>query len=534
MSPRTHHDLATTVADLLQNVPESNLSSHEALEVLDALRQEEPEFSRFLSRRGSRLPSVQQEAFLRLVQTAQATDYIPLLQQWRTHAAFSIETRALTATVLDGFDASTDIADDKALRRTRDLLQALRSQEPLTDEDTLQSPWHDEVLDLSPDLALEMAGELTADHPRRALAVLRTLEPVAEGRIRLALIDHLAAIPLSESATSLQSLLAEHTDKTVQKAVKKALHRLKALGVSIDAARSGGHAVVGTVTHRLEKCLATHIDAEGNRVLWMIRTKPFGGYNIAYIVINYGTGIQHAIGLTATKRELPELLERAQEHMPLIELEPTYCQFQLAQAQQMNLDSGTPVPEAYFALRDIVGETNVTFDKAIIYAALSEDDWQEAEAYTGRAQDLLNLPEFSGWMLPNTIIQKYGDQLRDLEESQIIVSEAIRRERTGSIYAEAIEEVLGETSRRLMRLRLEEMAYYLLQTGRRQEALWAVAAAKSMLDDDPARLRQNPFAGALLQRSLESAKQRPSSQIIMPYSRSARPASPEPSSRIVI
>ena len=53
-----------------------------------------------------------------------------------------------------------------------------------------------------------------------------------------------------------------------------------------------------------------------------------------------------------------------------------------------------------------------------------------------------------------------------------------------------------------MRLRLEETAFYFLQTERRLEALWALAAAESLLDDNPDRLRLNPFAGALLERSL--------------------------------
>jgi len=70
-----------------------------------------------------------------------------------------------------------------------------------------------------------------------------------------------------------------------------------------------------------------------------------------------------------------------------------------------------------------------------------------------------------------------------------------------------------------MRLRLEEMAYYLLHTDRRREALWAVAAAQSLEDDNPQRLQRNPFAGALLERSLELAKARPSSgRIILPFS----------------
>jgi hypothetical protein len=38
-------------------------------------------------------------------------------------------------------------------------------------------------------------------------------------------------------------------------------------------------------------------------------------------------------------------------------------------------------------------------------------------------------------------------------------------------------------------------------------------------DDNPHRLRRNPFAGALLERSLDLAKARPSSgRIILPFS----------------
>ena len=69
-------------------------------------------------------------------------------------------------------------------------------------------------------------------------------------------------------------------------------------------------AVVGAVTHRLEKCLASFIDGAGERMFLLIRTKPMGGYNLAYLVINYGIGIRYALGLQASKRELPEILRR--------------------------------------------------------------------------------------------------------------------------------------------------------------------------------------------------------------------------------
>ena len=348
----------------------------------------------------------------------------------------------------------------------------------------------------------------------------KACDPIVDAKDRLALIECLAEMPIPESVAALLDFLRDTTDKALQKTIKRALHRLKAQGLAVDSDVHRTHtAMVGTVTHRLEKCLASHIDAAGDRVLWMIRTKAFGGYNIAYLVINYGTGIQMAMGLQATKRELPALLEKAQERVRLIELEPTYCQYQVALAHQMNLDTHTPVPEEFFAVRDIVGEATTQFERGIIYTVLSAADLQEVQAYSDHAADLLALPEFSGWTLPASLIQKYADQLREIEESQIIVSQALRKERQGEVYAQATEEALGAHSRRLMRLRLEEMAYYLWQTGRRREALWAVAAAQSLQEDNPERLRRNPFAGALLERSIEGAKARPSSRIIQPFAR---------------
>ena len=69
-------------------------------------------------------------------------------------------------------------------------------------------------------------------------------------------------------------------------------------------------------------------------------------------------GIRYALGLQASKRELPEILEKVQGPASLIELEPSYCQYQIALAHQMNLETNTPVPEEYFTLRDIIGECN--------------------------------------------------------------------------------------------------------------------------------------------------------------------------------
>jgi hypothetical protein len=513
--------LADRLTELSDASADQVYTSNEADAVLEGLRADYPDFEKFISRRFTRLPARLQHTILDIFQQAEARTYGSLLQEWSRSSSLSIFMRVRVMTTMVSLGIPIDSLYRNSLLQAESTLSQLRTaaSSVLSETGELQETWRDAMVTLPFELALEVGRDVSADHPATALAILQVLLSIADSQDRLILIKTMADIPLMDSVMSLQRLLTDTTDKSVQKAIKKALHSLRAQGLVFEDTPKHPHSVVvGAVTHRLENCYASHIDGAGNRALWMIRTKPFGGYNIAYLLINYGTGIQRAQGLQASKRELPQLLDEAQKRVRLIELEPIYCQYQVAMAHQMNLDTRTPVPEEFFAIGDIIGEANTTFEQAIIYSVLSEADLQEVQTYTDHAEQLLAVPEFGGWTLPASIIQKYGDLLREIEESHIVVSSALKQERAKEIYARATEEVLGEASRHIMQLRLEEMAYYLLRTDRRREALWAVVAAQSMQESSPTGLKHNHFIEALLERSLESAKERPGSRIIQPFS----------------
>jgi hypothetical protein len=526
--------LPEKIAELAGRRAADQLTADEARACMENLRQAFPDFDRFMERRFARLPEPHQRFMLELLQEANFDASVAWIEAWSRSSDLPLAIRAHAGTVLERLGKATDRPYYTALQQTAMTLEHLRDEatEGLTADGTLASRWQQAVLDLPLALALDLAQELAPDYPALALAVLQALRPIVDANDCPTLVRCLGQIPLPEAAATLQGMLAETTDKTLQKTIKKALHRLRAQGVAFDDIRPRSHnVVVGTVTHQLERCLASHIDGAGDRALWMIRRRPFGGYNIAYLVVNYGTGLQAALGLQANKRELPDLLGKAQEHFRLIDLDPAYCQFQVNRAHQWNLETNTPVPEEFFGLRDIIGDEHPVFDQAIIYSALSEDDLREAQAYTDHAADLLDLPEFAGWTLPASVIQKYGDMLRDIDDSSIVVSDAVKQDRVNEIYARATEEILSVKTRNIMRLRLEEMAYYLLQTERRLEALWAVAAAQSLSVDDPVRLRRHPFIGALLDRSLQRAKEQPSRRIVLPFS---HPSESSEESRLII
>ena len=528
------HQLADRIAELAETVAGRSLSGTEIMTYWQGLLSDYPDIAKFLRRRFSRLPLSHQQLILQLLQGAEDGEYVDLLQAWGRDPGLDFSIRASALEVTQKLGEAIDTSLYEALQHVCQLGSQLRQEgaASLTEGGDLHDRWRDAIVQLPLNLAIALGRQISATHPLIGLAIFRALLPVLDAKDRVAVVDSVAQIALPESVQMLHKLLAETAEKSLQKTIKKAVHRLRSQGLEIrDEGQRSHTAVVGAANLQLEKCLASHIDAAGNRVLWMIRTKPFGGYNIAYLVINYGTGIQMAMGLQVTRRELPELLEKAQEQVRLIEIDPAYCQVQVAMAHQMNLDTRTPVPEQFFALQDIVGEATETFDRALIYTALSEADLEDVQAYTDHAEALLDLPELAGWTLPIAMVEKYVDMIREVEDSQIVVSASLKSERISEIYAQASHEVLGEDTCRHMRLRLEETAYYLLQTGRRREALWAVAVAESLQQPLP-NSQSNPFVQALLQRSLALAMERPGtgSRIIQPFARSASPTA----SRLII
>ena len=502
------------------------------------LRREYAEFDKFAAQRFERLDEGQQRVILAAVRADGAADLAPLLERWGRASAVSLEVRVAALEVLEALRCPVDADVLDASRQAVELVRQLSVDEPpeLSEDEMLTTPLDDVVRALPLPLAVDAARQIAQGDLARGLAVLRTVRPNVEAADLPALVDGLAAIPLTGSAMMLMDILADSPPKALQKTIKKALHRLKSRGVIFSDDQAPRQVVLGGAVSRLERCLASFIDGSGDRMILMIRTRPGGGYQIAYLVLNYGTGIRFAKALQTSRRELPELLESVQAQAPLIDLTPAHCQRQIALVQQMNLATRTPVPEEFFMLRDLIGEPDTMPEAGAIYEALSPEELEMARAQNDHAEDLLELPELGGWTLPESAVRAYADALAEIDDSKIVVSEAMQRERVDRVFESAMQEVLGEESRAIMRLRLEEMAHYFLQTGRRLEAMWALAAAESLLDDNPDRLRLNPFAGALLERSLEGAKKRPGSRIVMPFSTPSAAAPPDPSSepRIII
>jgi hypothetical protein len=352
--------------------------------------------------------------------------------------------------------------------------------------------WLEELL--STRLPSELLPQLTGEDPARPLS---------------AIVEALSTIATPEAAALLNQIAATTDVKELQKAARRALYRLKMRGVDIDQVRpqEPRKSVLEVPKLPLVASLASQIDFDGTRALYLARRRPFSGLVLVSLIINdqYGIGDSHALPLT--KKELTRLLAdiRSDERLTHVDLPPSYAQQLVEESYQRNLSTGRTPPADFQGMRDLIGTPDTRWEQPPIYHVVNAEEIRGQPSVLALSADLLNLKEFQGWHLPPERLQKYRTDVRRAADSPIIVSQVLQQERVDAVQKEAMREVFDAEQCARHRARLEEMAYLLWQTKRPEEAKRALAGALALQAEgvDPAA---HPFLKALFNRSVEMAE----------------------------
>jgi hypothetical protein len=352
--------------------------------------------------------------------------------------------------------------------------------------------WLDEVLQEElPTLGLQQLTEQTM--PARLPAVVEALSLMA-----------------TPAAAALLTQIAAKTDaKEVQKAARRALYRLKTMGVETHSVlpQQARKSVLEVPKLPVVLALASQIDFDGNRALYLARRRPFSGLVFVSLILNDQRGVLDCNAFPVTKKDLNGIVTdiRADERLTHVELPAGYAQQLVEAAYQRNLSTGTPVPPDFQAFHDLIGMPEVAWEQGPIYHLISPEEIRGQPAWLGLSGQLLDIKEFQGWHLPPEALQKYREEVKQTTESPIIVSQATQQERIEAVQKRTLRDLFPPDTCERYRSRLEEMAYILWQTKRMDEAKRALAAALA-LQGEEVDAAEHPFLRALFTRSVELAE----------------------------
>jgi hypothetical protein len=318
------------------------------------------------------------------------------------------------------------------------------------------------------------------------------------------LAESLTTLSDMKTAKLLQRMLKVSKEKKVQKMIKRSLYRLKSKGFSIEGTPFNKEAsILRPVQVEPPKGMAGGFDSVGQRFLLLVIPHSSRGGTVMEGVISDTLGLVSFSGEEMTRKGIRVFLEEIQKKspFPLVEMEASYVGFLFAQAYRSILERKEAVLQDYLRLKSEIEDVKKEYERPLIYSYLPSDEVAGEDRWLGRGGDLLKGDLFSGWRIEEDLIRRYADEVREAEESKIVLHPTQKEARFQGIYQKALSELFSGERRFLYKRRLEEMAYLLFKLGKEEEARLSLAVALDL--EKPLNLIQpNPFLHQLIVKSI--------------------------------
>ncbi len=337
--------------------------------------------------------------------------------------------------------------------------------------------------DTNPDDAkLLEAGFDPALAPADAIAKIRELKGnagIADGAIARAL----GRIADARAAAMLIEMEAGAAGAT-RREVRRALYKLKQHG--IDAPESSPHVAItagaASTPHDTDgerSAMLSPIDAEGARIVWIVKPRVQGGVIRLWALISEREGLVGAQNTGLSRRELKserEALERRAQ-VKLVDADWRVADFIACEAWRNTPESRRGQVGNFLTIRsELIASPPPTELLHPVYAELA------AEAAGEPSVELLKEPELLEWRLPDAKLKAYVEEIASAGESVIVLNPLHKQERVNAVIDRATAQLLTGDNGRAVRRRLEDIAYYMARVGRRAQAGWAAAAAARLRD----------------------------------------------------
>jgi hypothetical protein len=310
----------------------------------------------------------------------------------------------------------------------------------------------------------------------------------------------LGRLPAPEAAAALARLEAETRDRGVRTAARRALYRLRQVGV---VPPSPARPAPASPPARLGEAWTSAVDGTGARGIWVTLAGPYGERTLVAAVVSDEVGLLDAVVGAVSKKRLGERLRalRADSPLPWVAVPAAWAWAGIVRAAMQAREAGRRVPAeltGWIERLPAPAPGPPPIHARLPPAAAADPRLLE------RSAELLARTELAGWCLDPASLASEAVEWMQALESRLVVSDHTKAARLAALVDRVADAHLDAPSRTRWAGRLEDQAYVLFEQGCPTEAAMAVAVARALADPacPPWRI---PFVRALVERSLHVA-----------------------------
>jgi len=346
---------------------------------------------------------------------------------------------------------------------------------------------------------------LAVDAPSSALVgPLRSY--FGEGEADLAIVFLLGRIPDPASLEALNVLEAAATDKEIKKEIRRSFFKLAQKGLIPPKPAVAGaelkRPILGS-SPEIEGYLSS-VDGAGGRLVWLARPHA-GGVQLLQGMVNDREGLLRAGAPVVRRKELRRMAQEIKEKhgVTMISIPWEYGDQILWEGFEKAKSLGRSGVEDFSSLRSAFTSAKPGAAPHPVYGRLDPGGVRSG-AWRELSRRLLDLPEFRPWILDEDWIMPYTNEIQHAQESRLVLNELQKEERVAGIVRDAAREIFSGERGKIYQRRMEDMALYLAETGRKEEGRLALALALAIGEGEVGGLGalDISFLTGLVQKSL--------------------------------
>lgn len=306
-----------------------------------------------------------------------------------------------------------------------------------------------------------------------------------------------------ESVNLILAVRDAFEQKEVQKAVKKAIFKLRRQGISFPEPEEPRKKSVITEAPRTPEpeAFVGPIDGTGTRGVLIVLPQLPKGVDTGIGLIHSENGIMQFVYSRNSKKRSKEIKTVFHEQVgKAVETSLSHAATLMEKAYEKGSALGENSRD-YLRIRPWILENVPLREEPVIRDFISEEDITGEVLTNSRINKLLDHELMATWIIPPDKIQPLLEEISKAEESPIIMSDEQKAERLDEIKEKAIAETYPESKRRLLKEDLEEMAYIFFKRDEEKYARICLLAADDVKEKE-SPLRTDTFLRAYLEHSL--------------------------------
>jgi hypothetical protein len=304
------------------------------------------------------------------------------------------------------------------------------------------------------------------------------------------------------AVAALSSMEQRAGDKAVKREIRRALYKLSQKGLAVPEPKiSADTRPAFRLGPEIEGYISS-TDGAGNRLVWLVRPHPGGGIQVLQGMFNDQEGLVHANAGVTRRKELRKMAEEMKESQgfTMVAVPWTYADRILYEAFEKAKAAGRSGVEQFPSLRGAFNSAKPAVAEHPIYARVNLDDIRSG-VWRNLSGKLFEEREFESWILEKDRIEPYLEKIEEARGSRLVLNKVQQEERVAGIVREAVQELFSGDKGKVFQRRMEDMALYLIETKREQEAKLALSVALAVSEGDLGGLGVS-FLNGLVQRSI--------------------------------